>query len=73
MIRIRSIDGSVRTLDQTQRFVEICDLDGKVARLLYVDDTGAIHLCDANDDVAKNYARIFQVKFCPIVPLKPRE
>jgi len=68
MLRTRSTDGTTTVLPETVRFVEICDADGQVARLIYRDEQGGIQSLGAGDPVAARYAQTFKVKFCPVIP-----
>jgi len=64
MLRIRTPDGETIVLDgDPSAFVEICDVEGDIAQLVYRDSSGIIHIVSADDPEAANYARLFDVKF----------
>lgn len=69
MIRIRKQDGT--TLDIPDGvFVEVCDLEGKIAQVSYMDEDGGMHVIKQTDPEARDYSRLFQgIEFVPIVPL----
>jgi hypothetical protein len=69
MVRLRSKTGATQELPEDYRFVEICDADGCIARLLYQDDAGAIHTVDAQDPRAARYCATFKTEFCPLIPI----
>lgn len=68
MLRIREHNGSFKQLESGQ-FVEICDLEGSVAVLIYKDEEQNIHTVKASDPEAKKYAEIFGVKFVQLVKI----
>jgi uncharacterized Rossmann fold enzyme len=69
MIRLRSKEGVVEAAPQ--KFVEVTDLDGNIAVLVYADNQGTVHLVHADDPEADKYQKLFDVKFCPIIRHKP--
>lgn len=69
MIRIRETDGKVMVVDESYRFVEVCDMTGRVARVLYFDSHGVLHDVDSNSPEAARYKRAFHVDFIPVKPL----
>lgn len=70
MIRIREADGRVMVVDESYRFVEICDMDGRVARVLYFDAYGVLHDVEAGSPEAERYRRAFKTDFIPVKPLR---
>lgn len=68
MIRLRDTRGLARELPADVRFVEICDLEGRVAKLLFRDDSGAIRGVEAGSTEAQRYARMMSVQFIPVTP-----
>jgi hypothetical protein len=70
MLRIRDTSGQTAEIQEQFRFVEICDLRGDVAILLYRDDAGTIKMVRAGDPEAVRYAQMFGARFVPVIPLK---
>ena len=66
MLRIRATDGKLVDIDTTYRFVELCDLEGRVAKLFYTDSMGVVHESDANSPEALRYQKAFKVEFVPV-------
>lgn len=69
MLRIRDKAGNVTVLSDTQ-FIEICDTEGAVAKVMYQDGQGLIRGITAADLESQQYSKLFHVKFVPLVPLK---
>lgn len=69
MLRLRSKEGIVTEIQDLQ-FVEICDQDGGVARVLYQDANGIIRGFQSGEPDADRYAKLFNVNFTPIVNLR---
>ena len=72
MIRLRETRGKVAELQEAFKFVEVCDLDGNIAMLIYTDSNGAVQIIRATDTKkADQYCAMYPgAKFCPIIPLK---
>jgi hypothetical protein len=70
MLRLRNIDGSVRELDDGERFIEICSVDGKIAAVFYQDDAGVIHQLSAKDAEARRYSELFKAPFCNTISIQ---
>lgn len=70
MIRIRSSDGHAKVVDESYHFVEICDMDGRVARVLYFDSYGVLHDVEAGSPEAERYSRAFKTDFIPLKTLR---
>ena len=68
MIRLRSKTGE--TEEAPQKFVEVTDLDGNIAVLVYTDAQGGVHLVHADDPEAVEYKKLFDVNFCPVIQRK---
>jgi hypothetical protein len=69
MIRLRKSDGEIMEIP-AGLFVEICSLDGLVAKLTFQDDNGHIQEVKAGDPEAEHYTRLFpSVKFAKIIEL----
>lgn len=60
MLRIRTSTGQLQEIDQSYRFVEICDLDGKVAKVFYLDNMGTLHEIDGSSAEAARYSKVFK-------------
>ena len=71
MIRIRKSDGDTVELDKDHSFVEICDIAGHPAIVLYETD-GAIKQIAPGSQSSDMYARKFDVKFAKVIDLKDR-
>lgn len=69
MLRLRKKDGATLEIPEGA-FVEICSMDGLVAKVVFVDAQGHIHLIDAGDPEAEQYSRLFDdVKFTKTIRL----
>jgi hypothetical protein len=66
VIRLRSTAGKVETLPDDTRFIELCDMDGQVARVFYRDGSGAYRVLEAGSPEAERYARMMRVHFIPV-------
>ena len=69
MIRLRKADGTVTPVDQST-FVEIVDMDNKVAMVVFQTPDGVIHTLNRRSPDAARYASMFNLEFCPAVELK---
>jgi hypothetical protein len=69
MIFLRDTKGKRVPLSESIRFVEICDLEGRVAKALILDDQGTIRMIDGTDAESLRYAQTFKVTFCKLVEL----
>ena len=69
MLRLRKSNGE--TLDIPDGlFVEICSVDGQVAKVIYKDGNGHIHEIEASDPEATQYTKLFpQVEFATVISL----
>lgn len=65
MLRIRDINGQAQEIQDQFRFIELCDLEGRVAILFYRDDAGVIHTVRHGDPQATKYAATMGIEFCP--------
>ena len=75
MIRIRHSENKdviAKELTQAYRFVEICDLDGNIGAVVFMDDKGTIRLLRPGEADAERYAKMFGVKFSKLVVI-PQE
>ncbi len=69
MIRLRKENGETLELPGFA-FVEVCDTEGDVAQVSYMDDVGRTHVFKKGDPEQLEYSRLFpNVKFVPIVEL----
>jgi hypothetical protein len=59
MLRIRSLEGVVRQLEEDERFVEIADLDGKLALLIYEREDGSIVMLNNKDKKFADYVGLY--------------
>lgn len=66
MIRLRTTRGDILPVSETSRFVELCDLDGRVAKVFYRDERGVINEVTAGSPEAERYARMMRVTFIPL-------
>jgi hypothetical protein len=62
MIRIRNTAGELQELDESQRFVEICNVEGRVAAVVYADNIGVVKVVKASDHEFGRYKQMFGVK-----------
>jgi len=66
MLRIRHVENKdvvTRELSAAYRFVEICDLDGNIGAVVFMDDKGTIRLVKPEDPDARRYAKLYGVTF----------
>ena len=73
MLRIRDTNGVASEIHEKFRFLEVCDTAGKIAVLIFVDDTGAVKLVEADTPEAERYQKLFRsqkLEFCPIIHIK---
>ena len=59
MIRVRNTKGDTVDTGGEDRFVEICDADGKIFIVMYQDDNGQIHQVVQGSDTAERYKKMF--------------
>jgi hypothetical protein len=65
MLRLRKTDGSTIDLNEGFRFVEVCDKDGKVAHVVYMDNSQQIISFNNTDQIHRDrYEKLFGVQFC---------
>lgn len=69
MLRIRDKTGKLLNLNEPLHFVEICDTEGHVARVIYADAQGLIHVVGPGDLEADRYKALFGIKWCPVITL----
>lgn len=69
MIRVRTTRGAVLPLPEEARFIELCDLNGAVAKVFFRNGQGAVTEVVADTPEAERYARMMSVKFIPISTL----
>lgn len=72
MIRIRHTENRdvlSTELAQAYRFVEICDLDGNIGALVFMDDRGTIRLVGPDDPEARRYEKMYGVKFSKLTTI----
>ena len=72
MIRIRHTEGKdvISTeLAKAYRFVEICDLDGNIGALVFMDDRGTVRLISPEDPDARRYEKMYGVKFSKLTTI----
>ena len=67
MLRLRSKNGETKELDENFQFVELTDVDGKVAIVLYSDPRGGVGQIIGGTVDADRYKQWFKVDFCPII------
>ena len=72
MIRLRHNNGTVTEVHETH-FVEICDLEGRVAAVAYLDPAGVTHVNQADSTgmpMLRKYAETFKdVQLAPVIGL----
>lgn len=76
MIRIRHVENKdviAQELAQAYRFVEICDLDGNVGAVVFMDDKGTIKLIKPTDPDALRYSKMYGVKFSQLKVITPAQ
>ena len=69
MLRLRAKNGKLLHLNEPLQFVEICDTEGHVARVIYADAQGYIHDVGPGDLEADRYKALFGIKWCPLITL----
>ena len=71
MLRIRNADGSTQIIEKGQ-FVELCDLDGRVAQVSFITPDGSIRVISSREPDAQRYQAMFQkcgVTLCSVTKL----
>jgi len=71
MIRIRSVNGDIEEIVEEGRFVELCDLEGKVAMVFFLNESGFIQTIKSGEvNKMIRYHNAFKdVEWVPIVDL----
>lgn len=69
MLRIRDTTGKTIEIGDKFRFVEICDLDGKIGKVFYCDDHNVIREVVAGSKEAERYAKMFKTPFVQVAQL----
>lgn len=59
MLRLRTSSGAEFPIPPQVRFIELCDLDGQVAAVVYSDDRGGMHIHQAGEPEFNRYMRLF--------------
>ena len=74
MIRVRSKNGSHQTLGANFQFVELTDMEGRVAQVSYVVGSGELRVLTAGDDdpAFEAYLKMFNLEGCPVITLKEK-
>lgn len=67
MLRIRTIDGKAYRLQDSARFVEICDNGGNVAAVVFLRDDGSITLCRVGDEEFESYIQAYKISKSKLV------
>lgn len=62
MLRVRDIKGDTRDLEESWRFVELCDSQGALMVLVYEDAEGSFIVSRPGDREFEQYTRLFRVK-----------
>ena len=63
MLRLRDTAGAAHELPDSVRFVELCDMQGAVARVFYVDDLGVHRILEPGTVDAQRYAKLMKTNF----------
>ncbi len=63
MLRLRDINGNGHQLPESVRFVELCDMQGAVARVFYVDDLGVHRILEPGTKEAQRYSQLMKIQF----------
>jgi len=61
MIRHRTLKGQVIPLPAEVKFVEITDLEGRLAAVTYLGNDGSIHLYTADDVEFAKYCKLMKI------------
>ena len=67
MIRLRDTDSKTSVVEDRFRFVEICDSNGKLGGLVFIDDANVVHVATSKDPELRKYAKMFSVPMAPII------
>jgi len=70
MLRLRSLGGEVKNLEDDFRFIEIADLEGKLALLIYEDAEGTIILLKKEDQKFKDYVDLYELDQSDVVEIE---
>ena len=60
MVRVRTTDGSLHVLGEKARFVEICDKQGGLAVVVFINDAGVIKILSPGDDEFLRYVKAYR-------------
>jgi len=61
MIRVRARDGALVDLPPAAHFVEITDLDGNLAVVVYAGGDGSVHSYTSADPQFQSYCRLMKI------------
>lgn len=67
MIRVRTTNGSLIVLNDKARFVEICDKNGKVAAVVFVNDYGVVRVLTPGDEEFAKYIRAYKPDVAKVI------
>lgn len=62
MIRVRATDGKAYKLNDSARFVEICDDKGNLAAVVFLKDNGEVSVVSIEDKEFYKYTKAFGLK-----------
>lgn len=72
MLKLRNEKGKVLELSKNVKFVEICDLDGNLAAVVYMSSAGRVKIIQQDDEDFARYVTAYNPKLSSVINNKPR-
>jgi hypothetical protein len=69
MLRLRNVSGKPTDLPSGTRFIEILSSDGKLAAVVWQNDSDVVEVAKVGDSMCQNYARAFGLELARLVPI----
>lgn len=67
MIRVRTTNGKSYTMNDSARFIELCNDDGEVGVIVFMKDNGEVQILQPGDPTFRNYIKSYKLKPTSIV------
>lgn len=62
MIRVRTTNGKSYTMNDSARFIELCNEDGEVGVIVFMKDNGEVQIIQPSDEEFFNYIKSYNLK-----------
>lgn len=62
MIRVRTTNGKSYTMNDSARFIELCNEDGEVGVIVFMKDDGVVQIIHPNEEEFANYIKSYNLK-----------